>query len=62
MPFEILEKNPEVGGTWYDNTYPGCRVDNPNHLYSYSFEADHAWRSISRRRTSCSPISGRREA
>ncbi len=43
VPFEILEKNPEVGGTWYDNTYPGCRVDNPNHLYSYSFEADHAW-------------------
>jgi 4-hydroxyacetophenone monooxygenase len=43
VAFEILEKNPEVGGTWYDNTYPGCRVDNPNHLYSYSFEADHAW-------------------
>lgn len=43
VPFEILEKNPDVGGTWYDNTYPGCRVDNPNHLYSYSFEADHAW-------------------
>lgn len=43
IAFEILEKNPEVGGTWFDNTYPGCRVDNPNHLYSYSFEADHAW-------------------
>ncbi len=43
VAFEIIEKNPEVGGTWYDNTYPGCRVDNPNHLYSYSFEADHAW-------------------
>ncbi|MEQ9505362.1 MAG: NAD(P)/FAD-dependent oxidoreductase [Hyphomonas sp.] len=43
VAFEILEKNPEVGGTWHDNTYPGCRVDNPNHLYSYSFEADHAW-------------------
>ena len=45
VPFEIIEKNPEVGGTWYDNTYPGCRVDNPNHLYSYSFEAQHAWPS-----------------
>lgn len=43
IAFEILEKNADVGGTWYDNTYPGCRVDNPNHLYSYSFEADHAW-------------------
>lgn len=43
IPFEILEKNPELGGTWYDNTYPGCRVDSPNHIYSYSFEADHDW-------------------
>ncbi len=43
VAFEIIEKNPEVGGTWHDNTYPGCRVDNPNHLYSYSFEADHPW-------------------
>lgn len=33
----VLEKNPDVGGTWFDNTYPGCRVDVPNHLYSYSF-------------------------
>ncbi|MEM7768733.1 MAG: NAD(P)/FAD-dependent oxidoreductase, partial [Pseudomonadota bacterium] len=43
VPFEIIEKNPEVGGTWYLNTYPGCRVDNPNTLYSYSFEAKHNW-------------------
>lgn len=43
IPFEIIEKNPELGGTWYDNTYPGCRVDSPNHIYSYSFEADHDW-------------------
>lgn len=33
----VFEKNDEVGGTWFDNTYPGCRVDVPNHLYSYSF-------------------------
>lgn len=43
VPFEIIEKNPDLGGTWYDNTYPGCRVDSPNHIYSYSFEADHDW-------------------
>lgn len=43
VPFEIIEKNADVGGTWYLNTYPGCRVDNPNHLYSYSFEAKHNW-------------------
>lgn len=43
IPFEIIEKSDDVGGTWLDNTYPGCRVDGPNHLYSYSFEADHKW-------------------
>ena len=37
IPFTILEKNDDVGGTWYENTYPGCRVDSPNHTYSYSF-------------------------
>jgi 4-hydroxyacetophenone monooxygenase len=43
VPFEIIDKNPEVGGTWFENTYPGCRVDNSNHMYSYSFEPNHAW-------------------
>ncbi|WP_374570429.1 flavin-containing monooxygenase [Phenylobacterium sp.] len=43
VPFEIIEKNPEVGGTWYENTYPGCRVDSSNHMYSYSFEPNHMW-------------------
>ena len=35
--FEIVERHADVGGTWYQNTYPGCRVDSPNHTYSYSF-------------------------
>lgn len=43
IPFEIVESNPDVGGTWLVNTYPGCRVDNSNHMYSYSFEPNHAW-------------------
>lgn len=43
VQFEIVEKNPDVGGTWLVNTYPGCRVDNSNHMYSYSFEPNHAW-------------------
>jgi 4-hydroxyacetophenone monooxygenase len=43
VPFEIIDKNPDVGGTWFENTYPGCRVDNSNHMYSYSFEPNHAW-------------------
>ena len=37
IPFKVIEKNGDVGGTWYENTYPGCRVDSANHTYSYSF-------------------------
>jgi 4-hydroxyacetophenone monooxygenase len=43
VPFEIVESNADVGGTWLVNTYPGCRVDNSNHMYSYSFEPNHGW-------------------
>jgi 4-hydroxyacetophenone monooxygenase len=32
----VLEKNADVGGTWHENTYPGCRVDLPSHAYQYS--------------------------
>jgi 4-hydroxyacetophenone monooxygenase len=43
VPFVILEKDPEVGGTWWENTYPGCRVDVANHFYSYSFAQREDW-------------------
>jgi 4-hydroxyacetophenone monooxygenase len=43
VPFIIYEKNASVGGTWMKNTYPGCRVDVPNHLYSYSFAQEWTW-------------------
>ncbi len=39
----IFEKNPDIGGTWLENSYPGCRVDVPNHLYSYSFAQTGDW-------------------
>ncbi len=42
IPFTILEKSETVGGTWWDNRYPGAGVDTPNHLYSYSF-APYDW-------------------
>jgi 4-hydroxyacetophenone monooxygenase len=32
----IFEKNQGIGGTWFDNVYPGCRVDVPSQLYCYS--------------------------
>lgn len=41
IPFLIVEKNPAAGGTWFENTYPGCRVDVGNHFYCYSFEPNH---------------------
>jgi 4-hydroxyacetophenone monooxygenase len=43
VDFVVLEKNADVGGTWFENSYPGCRVDNPNHNYSYSFAQRHDW-------------------
>lgn len=43
IAFTILDKNSDVGGTWFEAAYPGCRVDNPNHNYSYSFAQRHDW-------------------
>jgi 4-hydroxyacetophenone monooxygenase len=43
IPFTILEKNAEIGGTWYENRYPGAGVDTPSALYSFSFSQDHQW-------------------
>jgi cation diffusion facilitator CzcD-associated flavoprotein CzcO len=41
--FVILEKAGDLGGTWRDNTYPGCACDIPSHLYSFSFAAHPGW-------------------
>src|SRR5947209_15065003 len=45
----ILERGPELGGTWHWNTYPGCACDVPSHLYSYSFAQRRDWSRL------CSP-------
>ncbi len=37
VDYEILERQPDAGGVWWMNTYPGCGVDTPSHLYSFSF-------------------------
>ena len=42
IAYTVVEKNADVGGTWFENRYPGCRVDSPNHTYSYSF-APNDW-------------------
>lgn len=41
--FVVLEKANEVGGTWRDNTYPGCQCDVPSNLYSFSFAPNPNW-------------------
>lgn len=44
--FVILERAQQLGGTWRDNTYPGCACDVPSHLYSLSRapKADWSWK------------------
>lgn len=44
--FIVLEKGDDVGGTWRENTYPGCECDVPSVLYSYSFAQDSRWSGI----------------
>ena len=41
--FVVLERREDVGGTWYDNTYPGCQCDIPSNLYSFSFAPNPNW-------------------
>jgi cation diffusion facilitator CzcD-associated flavoprotein CzcO len=41
--FVMLERADDLGGTWRDNTYPGCRCDVPSRLYSYSFAPNPDW-------------------
>ncbi|MGO8873802.1 MAG: flavin-containing monooxygenase [Acidimicrobiales bacterium] len=43
IPFTVVEKDPGPGGTWWENRYPGCRVDVGNHFYCYSFAPNDHW-------------------
>jgi cation diffusion facilitator CzcD-associated flavoprotein CzcO len=45
----LLERGSGLGGTWRDNTYPGCACDVPSHLYSFSFAQRADWSRL------CSP-------
>jgi 4-hydroxyacetophenone monooxygenase len=45
LNFEVVDKNTEVGGTWFENNYPEAGVDTPNHFYSYSFSPNLRWSS-----------------
>jgi len=41
--YVVIEKNGDVGGTWYENRYPGVGVDTPSHFYSFSWEIWPDW-------------------
>jgi cation diffusion facilitator CzcD-associated flavoprotein CzcO len=41
--FVVFERDTDVGGTWWANSYPGCQCDIPSHLYSYSFAPNPEW-------------------
>jgi len=43
FPYVVVEKNEGPGGTWWENTYPGARVDVGSHFYCYSFEPSDHW-------------------
>src|SRR2546423_9850930 len=45
----ILDRAPELGGTWFYNSYPGCACDVPSHLYSFSYHQRRDWSRL------CSP-------
>jgi len=44
VPFVVFERNPDVGGVWQENVYPGCRLDTSNFAYSYSYAQSNEWR------------------
>jgi cation diffusion facilitator CzcD-associated flavoprotein CzcO len=44
--FRIYEKSQGIGGTWYENTYPGAACDVPSHFYCYSFEPNPNWSRV----------------
>ncbi|KAF2123432.1 putative FAD-containing monooxygenase [Dothidotthia symphoricarpi CBS 119687] len=44
--FQIVEKNHDVGGTWLENTYPGCACDVPSDIYQYSFAPTKNWSTL----------------
>ena len=46
IPYILLEKNADKGGTWYENSYPGARVDIPAQIYCYSFEPSNDWQQF----------------
>ncbi|KAF3010374.1 hypothetical protein E8E14_010060 [Neopestalotiopsis sp. 37M] len=43
VEFTIYEKSSDLGGTWFENRYPGCACDVPSHVYQFSFAPNTEW-------------------
>lgn len=46
ITYVAYEKNPEIGGTWYENRYPGCASDDPAYVYQYTHSPNPNWSSV----------------
>ncbi|KGO78366.1 hypothetical protein PITC_068290 [Penicillium italicum] len=46
IDLEIYDKNPSLGGTWYENRYPGCTCDVPSHTYQFNWAPNPSWSSL----------------
>ncbi|KHN97490.1 monooxygenase [Metarhizium album ARSEF 1941] len=46
VELQIFEKNADLGGTWYENRYPGCACDVPSHCYQYAFAPNPSWSKL----------------
>ncbi|KAJ5183656.1 hypothetical protein N7492_001272 [Penicillium capsulatum] len=46
VDLEIYDRNPRLGGTWYENRYPGCTCDVPSHTYQFSWAPNPSWSSL----------------
>ena len=44
--YTVFEKNEEVGGAWWENKYPGARVDTPSQIYSHIFGSDFSFPEV----------------
>lgn len=44
--FRIITKHADFGGAWFENTYPGCEVDNPSAVYEFEFQRNHGWSAL----------------
>ncbi|KAJ5597825.1 hypothetical protein N7537_007909 [Penicillium hordei] len=46
IDLEIYDRNPSLGGTWYENRYPGCTCDLPSHTYQFNWAPNPSWSSL----------------